>query len=418
VLLLALVTASIAIGAGQEARLGHYMVVLHDSVDHPGAVGHAQTDQYGGHLGFVYRYGPIGYSATLPEAAVEALSRDPRVRDVRVDHREDVAGAQKQSTGIKRVLATSNAKLEIDEEDNFTVDADVAVIDTGVDHKHPDLEVVSRTYCDGNEKSASCTDETGTDEDGHGTTVAGVIAARDNTEGVVGVAPGARIWSVKVLDAKANWESEVVAGINWVTSHSDYIEVANMSIQCLELPCKRKTMSEAVTASVEAGVVYVGIAGNQGEDASQSGYATQPEMITTSALADYDGLPEMKAPELWTPSCQVEKQKEDEEHHGEDDTLAEFSNWGKDVEMTAPGVCIYTTDRNSGYTYTWGTSIAAPHVSGAAAILAAQSDPETKADVMEIRETLMGAGNFTWVDSSADGYWEPLLDVHDEEIFK
>ncbi len=416
-LFLALVAlVAICVPAGFAADEARYIVVLENSVDDPGAVGRAQTEQHGGRLGFVYEYGPIGYSATLPSSAVEALSRDPRVRDVR-DDQLYVAGAQTTPTGVKRVFASTNNALKIDEAANFTVNADVAVIDFGVDFEHPDLVVLKRTYCNGTEKAASCKDETGTDENGHGTHVAGTIAAIDNGVGVVGVAPSARIWAVKVLDPNS-FESEIVAGINWVTSKAADIEVANMSIQCPALPCEPKTIKEAVTKSVEAGVVHVGIAGNQGKEASQTGLATIPLSITASAIADYDGLPNEAATALWYPSCNATKQEKDTGKDANDDNLATFSNWGAAVEITAPGVCIYSTYKGKGYAYETGTSMAAPHVAGAAAILAALSNPNNKGDVEAIKATLVNAGNLNWTDRPGDPSKEKLLDLSNEALFK
>lgn len=415
---LLLLVASVAVAASQgpAEEEGRYIVVLENSIEHPEAVGQEHVDRNGGRLGFVYRYGPIGYSATLPPDAVEALLRDPRVRDVRADNQLSVPGAQTTPTGLKRIFASTNNALKIDEAANFTVNADVAVIDTGVEHEHPDLIVSKRVYCDGTKEKATCTEGVGTDEHGHGTHVAGTIAAIDNTVGVVGVAPSARIWSVKVLDPSA-FESEIVAGIQWVTSKAADIEVANMSIQCTTLPCTLTTMSESVTKSVEAGVVHVGIAGNQGVDAKVTSYATTPLSITTSALADYDGLPEEKAAELWAPSCGA-VEKPGDKKIGKDDNLSTISNWGADVEITAPGVCIYSTYIGKSYAYNFGTSMAAPHVAGAAAILAAQSNPNTKADVELIKKTIVTAGNLNWTDNPKDTSKERLLDLKNEALFK
>ena len=97
------------------------------------------------------------------------------MRDVRVDREVVVPAAQSIPTGAKRVFASTNKALQIDETGNYTTNADVAVIDTGIDTKHPDIKVVARTYCNEVEKKSTCTNETGTDEVGHGTHVAGTI---------------------------------------------------------------------------------------------------------------------------------------------------------------------------------------------------------------------------------------------------
>ncbi len=415
-LLLFVASVAVAASQGPVEEEGRYIVVLQDSIEHPGAVGEEHVDRNGGHLGFVYRSGPIGYSATLPASAIEALSRDPRVRDVRVDH-HDVAAAQDIPTGVARVFASTNAALQIDEEVNFTVNADVAVIDTGVDNTHPDLVVHKRTYCNGTEKTATCTNDIGTDEVGHGTHVAGTIGAIDSENGVVGVAPSARIWSVKVLDPGA-WESEIVAGIQWVTSKAADIEVANMSIECETLPCTRATVKEAVTKSIEAGVVYVISAGNKAKDAKETEYAKIPLSLTVSALADYDGIANEKGTARWYPSCSETKQEKDTGKVGNDDNLATFSNWGAEVEIAAPGVCIYSTWNGKGYAYNSGASMAAPLVAGAAAIRAALSNPNNKTDVETIGKTLIAAGNLNWTDRPGDTSKERLLDLSNETLFK
>jgi subtilisin len=104
-----------------------------------------------------------------------------------------------------------------------TLTAAGAIIDTGIDTGHPELNVVGGTNCIGGSSF--------NDDNGHGTHVAGIAAARDNTNGAVGVAPGARLWAVKVLNASGSGStSQIVCGIDWVTARASTIEVANMSL--------------------------------------------------------------------------------------------------------------------------------------------------------------------------------------------
>ena len=415
--LLVVVAWSVAFVSAQGPPLGSYIVALKNSIQEPGAIGREQVDRYGGQLGFVYHYGPIGYSATLPVDAVRALRRDPRVRAVRPNHVGDRLGAQSLSTGVKRSFAFANKALQIDEKANFTVNADIAVIDGGM-KAETDLNVFKRTYCNEVEKVAKCKDGEGDDDpDGHGTAVASVAGAVDNTEGVVGVAPSARIWSVKVFDPNVT-EAEIVAGINYVTSHAAEIEVANFSIECTALPCTRTAAREAISKAVEAGVVFVVIAGNLAKDAKESAYASHPDVITVSGIADYDGKPEAESTSAWVPSCNQVKQPEDTGKYGEDDDLATFSNFGTVVDVAAPAVCLRALGIGGGVRFASGTSYAAPEVSGAAAILAAQSNPNSKKDVEAIRSKIANAGNFNWHDTSGDGVTEPLLDLSNEETFK
>lgn len=387
---------------------GRYIVVLKDSVKDPGDVASAQARQRGGDLGFVYGKALKGYSVDgLSRRDVETLERDPRVAYVAPDLKVETA-AQSIPTGIDRIYATSNAVLDIDGQDDIRVDADVAVIDTGIDFEHPDLTVVARTSCvppsedwekEGGVKK--CVDGTGTDINGHGTHVAGTIGAIDNSEGVVGVAPGARLWAVKVLGGKngLGTTSWLIAGIDWITAHPQ-IEVANMS---LDLFTKYAPLDEALGKSVEKGIVYVAAAGNSGLNADANYPGGSPHAITVSALIDYDG----KSGGKGSPTCG---------YWGPDDTLASFSNWGSGVELVAPGVCIYSTSPGGKYRFLSGTSMASPHVAGAAAILASQANPNSAADVKEITQTLIEEGSLGWRDPSEDSQVEPLLFVDDTPL--
>ena len=113
----------------------------------------------------------------------------------------------------------------VDGRDN-RVDADVAVLDTGIDRGHPDLNVVGGYNC-----TSRLRDKWG-DGDGHGTHVAGTIGALDNSIGVVGVAPGARLWSVKVLNSRGKGLlSWLVCGIDWVTSQRDQSDAVKATLR-------------------------------------------------------------------------------------------------------------------------------------------------------------------------------------------
>jgi len=323
--------------------------------------------------------------------------------------------AQTIPTGISRTFATANKALDIDGVDDVRINADIAVIDSGVDQTHPDLNVVARTDCsNGTEKEAKCVDSSGTDTSGHGTGVAGIAAAIDNSFGVVGTAPGARIWAVKVTGTGTNYFSELIAGIEWVTTKrndentENDIEVANISLGCVVNPlCPTKALDEAITKSVEEGVVHVVAAGNGKEDAKNWTPANSPDVITVSALADSDGLAGGKGSSSCTDDLPVHQV-----WSLTDDTFAaSFSNYGATVEIAAPGNCILSTFPGSQYKKASGTSEAAPYVAGAAAVLAAQEEPESKKQVEAIRETLQGAGNTGWTDTSPDGIKERVLDL-------
>lgn len=273
------------------------------------------------------------------------------------------------------------------------LDIDVAVIDTGVE-RHPDINVFSQVSLATGETTQP------TDLNGHGTHVGGTIGAKDNGVGVVGVAPGARIWSVKVLNRNGSgYMSDIIAGIDYVAQRSSQIEVANMSLGC---ECTSAAMDSALSRAMNAGVVFVVAAGNNAKNASTFSPARNPDVITVSAVADFNGLPGGGAPS----TC----------YNDVDDTLADFSNYGAAVDIAAPGVCITSTWMNSGYKTISGTSMASPHVAGAAALaILKYGRPVNMSGVASIRQRLVDAaapqaspGGFT---GDKDTYREPLLNV-------
>ncbi len=413
------VAVALSIGAlggtsAVAAERSPYIVVFKESVRAPAALARSQAEERNGELGFIYRHAIEGYSVELLATAAAALERDPRVdyvaRDSRVGIVEEEVEFETEDnetvepleatipTGISRVFAASNKALDIDGQDDVRANVNVAVIDTGIDQTHSDLNVVARTNCTG---GGGCVDNSGTDDNSHGTHVAGTVGAIDNGFGVVGVAPGARLWAVKVLSAGGGGTfGTVIAGVDWVTAHASEIEVANMSIGSgvTNLP-----LNEAISKSIEAGVVYAVAAGNNNTVAKNSPANVKPA-ITVSAIADYDGKPGGKAPYTCV-------------NRGLDDQKATFSNFGSVVDIAAPGVCILSTEPSGSYGTKSGTSMAAPHVAGAAALLAASSNPNSTKDVEAISAKLVETGNYNWLDTSGDGIQEPLLDVSSEKDY-
>jgi subtilisin family serine protease len=368
---------------------GRYIVVLKDDGTDARTAANELGRAHGLALGVIYSSALRGFSATVPERALAGLRRDPRIDFIEADQTVTVFG-QTKPTGIRRILWPSNPNLTT----GAAVDVGVAVIDTGI-ASHPDLPVpVRRTDCSGS--SGICKDGTANDGNGHGTHVAGTIAALDNGIGVVGVAPGARLWAVKVLkDDGTGYMSGVIAGVDWATRHASAIQVANMSLG----GGNSTALCNAIRNSVNAGVTYVVAAGNSHANARNYSPANCPDAVTVSALADFDGQPGGFGP----PTCRVDQ----------DDTLADFSNFGATIELTAPGVCIRSTWINGGYATLSGTSMASPHVAGAAALLASQK----RYSPAQIRDLLSSFGNYHWTDDSGDGVKEPLLDVHNSTIF-
>jgi subtilisin family serine protease len=328
----------------------------------------------------VYRHALDGYAARMSDQAAARVAQDPRVASVERDQVVTIAAPQPVPTGIDRIDGEVSSTLAGN--GGGTVDVDVAVIDTGIDPKHKDLNVVGGKNC-----------STGTswaDGNGHGTHVAGTIGAKDDSVGVVGVAPGARLWAVRVLNNQGSGtRAGIICGVDWVTANAATIEVANMSLggSGTDSVCGGSdSYHNAICRSVdEGGVTYVVAAGNSSANAATYVPATYEEVITVSALADFNGEPGGGA----TATCRADV----------DDTFADFSNFGADVDIIAPGVCIRSTWKGGGYNTISGTSMASPHVAGAAALYKATNPTASPALV---KSALVGAGNLNW-DNGDDG---------------
>ncbi|HWM63515.1 MAG TPA: hypothetical protein VNP96_05930 [Solirubrobacterales bacterium] len=360
-----------------------------------------------------------------------------------------LAGAE-QSVGswLDRTYATGNKNLDIDGVDDERVDVDVAVLDSGVELDHPDLNIVAGVDCTAATEAGGykCDESPGAGNDDdpdldelHGTLTAKRLAAIDNDIEGVGTAPGARIWAVDVVDGLFSqvggpfneadpwvWDLDAsIAAVKWVTKHANQIEVMiGGNICALEVPpfnypmcpddpvledeltydpVKVAELNEAIADAVDAGVVYVMAASPLNRDVSSTLTPSHPDVITVSFMADWDGLPGGLGE---AAPCIKGGEVADL-----DDTLADNSNWGKGVDIAAPSC--------SG-------SGAQPQVAGAAAILASSREPSEYASkrkyVESIRDTLVEEGNHEWVDDGGpedkgDGYHEPLLDLHDEAVF-
>jgi subtilisin len=353
--------------AAAEPPSPSYIVVLRDSGGSAAAETARLERAHGFRAAHVYSHALRGFAARLGTQQLARLRADADVafvspdRTVRVAAQAPVLPGESVPTGVRRIDAATAADA------HQASTAAVAVIDTGVDLTHPDLNAVSGKNCTTNRKQALAADD-----NGHGTHVAGTIAAENDGGGVVGVAPGTRVYAVKVLNAsgQGTW-SQVICGIDWVTQKASSlnIKVANMSLAGFGFAdglCGNligDALNRAICRSTGAGVTYVVAAGNSGQEFSTTVPAAYPEVLTVTAMSDSDG----SAGGLGAaPACRV----------GEtDDSYASFSNFadptdtgGKAHMVAAPGVCIESTWLGGGYRTASGTSMATPHAAGTVAL--------------------------------------------------
>ena len=320
-----------AAGARATVIPGRYIVVFEKGVElstirslrNSVARAHAADD------GVLYQHAVRGFAANMSEEQARQLAADPRVAHVEPDRVISIAitgkpsgGGGKGSTGettpwgITKVGGSGDGTGKT-----------AWIIDTGIDLDHPDLNVdVARS------KSFLTNSTSPDDGNGHGTHVAGTVAAIDNTIGVVGVAANATVVAVRVLDNRGSGTySGIIAGVDYVAATASAGDVANMS---LGGPAS-DALDNAVRALAAKGVKVVVAAGNDGVDASNYSPAR------------------INATNVYTISAT-----------STDDCLTSWSNYGLMIDYAAPGANILSTWRGGGTKTISGTSMAAPHVAG------------------------------------------------------
>jgi subtilisin family serine protease len=358
-----------------------YIVVFKDDVADPEAAADDLGVKHGLGVTQKYKHAMKGFAAVITSDKLDRVRGDARVDFISEDRVVTATAAKKPvPPPSTQSLPTGIDRINAENKTNKGAGVNVAVIDTGIDLTHPDLQanivggkncLSGKTYADGN---------------GHGTHVAGTIAAIDNTAGVVGVAPAAKLWAVRVLDnsGSGTWSS-VICGLDFVTSNAPAnggpIKVANMSLSgggTSDNNCgntNADALHKAVCRARNAGVTIVVAAGNSGLDAATSVPAAYDDaVITVSALADSDG----KVGGLGGTTG-----------YGADDTFASFSNFGAAVDIGAPGANINSTWMGGGYKAISGTSMASPHVAGVAALYIAT---HPLAPWTEVKQALMSVG--------------------------
>ena len=313
----------------------------------------------GGQLNHVYSVAIRGFSANMAPQAVENMkASNPNIAYCEQDQivttgpilaaappsgGGGVQPAQQTPWGIARVGGGAAGSF-----------ATAWVIDTGIDFTHPDLNVDTVRS-----RSFLSRDTSPVDQNGHGTHVAGTIAAYDNAIGVIGVAPGAKVVAVRVLDRRGSGtNSGVIAGVDYVAQNGQAGDVANMSLG----GGVSQALDDAVVAAAAGGVRFALAAGNESDNANNHSpaRANGPNVFTVSAFAVGDN---------W----------------------ASFSNYGNPpIDYAEPGVAIKSTWLAGGYNTISGTSMATPHLAGlllAGAVRsggAVSGDPAAPADTIGI----------------------------------
>jgi subtilisin len=371
-------------GAFGGVTKSSYIVVLKPSAGDPGTTGAQLASRFGGRLGYVYSHALRGFSVELSPAAANALEQASGIVSVTPD--TPVAATGGPIIGpdpTPQIVAFPLLRIGADQSSTVSgdgagqVNVNVAVLDSGIDLEHHDLNVVGGINCANPQSKPSDYD----DAFFHGTMVAGLIGAKDNSFGVVGVAPGARLWAVRVLnDNGAGTASNMLCGIDWVTATrtdadpTNDIAVANMSIggkapapddgQCGTTK-KQDIVHQAICRSTAAGVTYVVAAGNDTSDIQGVFPAFYDEVLTVTAIGDTDGKPGGVGPASPCIASQP------------DDAAAGFSNFATlpaDAAHTvaAPGVCTASTSGDAKTSNVYGsgsgTSFAAPQVAGTVAL--------------------------------------------------
>lgn len=262
-----------------------------------------------------------GFAGKLSKAEVAELQKDPEVMRIEPDRIVSIAACF--TVVDPRRITWSTKRIGYGDGTGKTA----WIIDTGIDLDHPDLNVDkerSKSYVSGKEAG---------DDNGHGTHVAGIIGAKNNREGMLGVASNARLVSLKVMDQVGEGRlSNVIAAVGHVYRNGKPGDVVNMSLG----GDISQTLDNEIQSTAQRGIYFAIAAGNDAKDAllGSPSRVNGTHIYTVSAMDSTD-------------------------------TWAKFSNFGKEtVDYCAPGVRILSTYKESKYAYMSGTSMAAPHVAG------------------------------------------------------
>ena len=295
----------------------------------PGAAQQALIKGVGGKIKYTYNI-VDAIAASIPEKAIVALQKNPNVTHVELDIKVYALETELESSwGVEHIDA---GIVHVD--GNKGAGVKVAIIDSGIDYSHPDL---NDNYAGGYDFANN--DDDPMDDNGHGTHVAGIVAAEDDGDGVVGVAPEASLYALKVLGSSGSGSySDVIAALQWCVDNG--IQVTNNSYGSSGDP--GYTVKDAFDEANTSGVLHVAAAGNSGNPPGKGDniiYPARYESVIAVAATD------------------------------QSDKRARFSSTGPNIELAAPGVGIYSTLPGNSYDAWSGTSMASPHVAGVVALM-------------------------------------------------
>lgn len=336
-------TAPTAVNAARGVPIpGDYIVTFRDNVGDVGSVAQSIAGLHKGALKHLYRSALKGFAVqNISAAAAAAIAADPRVLRVEEDQVMTAITTQPGATwGIDRVDQPDLPLSTTYDYSNDGAGVTVYIIDTGINFGH--TEFGGRAVKGIDEVTAG---GTAADCNGHGTHVAGTVGGA-----TYGIAKKANLVAVRVLNcAGSGTTSGVIAGIDWVTANRVLPAAANMSLG----GGLSATLNQAVARSVAAGVTYAVAAGNSTANACNSSPSSEPSAITVGATDITD-------------------------------TFASFSNFGSCVDISAPGVNITSSwySSNTATNTISGTSMASPHVAGAAALYLAANPGASPSDVV------------------------------------
>ena len=353
----ALVSTGSAVAAPAPSRVA----VIIGFNQQPGPPEQALVRQAGGAIKYTYNLVPA-IAATVPEPAIAGLLANPNVASVDLDGEVHIIDHPTSDSELDSGWGVAHIGAgPVHVGGNKGAGVKVAVIDSGIDYTHPDLDA---NFAGGYDFVNNDADPI--DDNGHGTHVAGTIAAEDNEAGVVGVAPKASLYGLKVLNASGSgsW-SDIIAALQWAVDNG--IQVTNNSYGSSLNP--GGMVKAAFDNSAAAGILHVAAAGNSGNPKGKGnkvGYPARFDSVIAVAATD------------------------------QTNNRASFSSTGDTVELAAPGIAINSTKLGGGYVEFNGTSMASPHVAGTAALVIA-------AGITDVR---------TQLQTTADDLGDPGRDTH------